>query len=131
MKAQIAVEYLIIVAVVLGIAITLFYYTTVYSSESISINQAKESVETLARTIDYVYALGPGAQTSVVIEVPSNAVYGYVTQNEVGFKISVGVQVTDVYEVTKASVSGSLPTTPGRYTILVTSTEAGVVVGAL
>jgi len=130
MKAQIAVEYMIIVAVVLGAAITFFYYTNTYSSESINKYQAKESIEVLAKAIDYVYALGPGTQTTVVIEVPPNVVSSYVTRNEIGFKIGISGKINEVYEITKASVSGSLPSTPGRHFVIVNSTGSGVVIGA-
>jgi hypothetical protein len=71
MKAQVAVEYLIVATVIIGTAITLFYYAATISSESIAINQAKESVGILSKTIKYIYASGPGAQTTVIIEIPA------------------------------------------------------------
>jgi len=130
MKAQVALEYLIIASIVLGSAIILFYFAINYSSESISISQAKESIGTLSKAIDYVYALGPGSQTTVIIDVPQNIVDSYVVQNEIGFKIGVGGQIIDIYEVTKASVSGNLPTTYGRHVVILSSTDEGVVISA-
>jgi uncharacterized protein (UPF0333 family) len=129
MKAQVAVEYLVVVTIVLGTSIFLFYYTSTYSSNSITMGQAKESIQTLAKAIEYVYALGPGTKTSVVIDLPSNIVGSYVVQNEIGFKIGAGGRVNDVYEVTKARISGTLPKTPGRHIVNVNSTVTGVVIG--
>lgn len=129
MKAQAAVEYLMIVVVVLVISITLFYYSTIYSSESIAISQTQESIKTIANTIDYVYALGPGAETTVEIELPKNVVDSYVIKNEIGFKIGVSGRIDEVYEVTKSSVSGSLPNTPGRHVIFINTTQVGVFIG--
>jgi uncharacterized protein (UPF0333 family) len=129
MKAQVAVEYLVVVTLVLGTSIFLFYYTSTYSSESIAMKQTRESIQTVAKTIDYVYALGPGAKTTVIIDLPSSMIDSYVFQNEIGFKIGVSGHIADVYEITKTRVSGTLPKTPGRHVINVNSTEAGVFIG--
>jgi len=118
------------VSIVLGISITFFYYTSLYSSESIAVSQTRESLETLSKAIDYVYALGPGAQTTVTIELPKNVVDSYINPKEIGFKIGLRGRVTDVYEITKASIAGSLPTTPGIHVININSTGAGVVIGS-
>lgn len=129
MKAQVAVEYLVVVTIVLGMSIFLFYYTSTYSSDSITTGQAKESIQILAKAIEYVYAFGPGTKTSVVIDLPSNILGSYVAQNEIGFKIGVAGHVNDVYEVTKTRVSGTLPKTPGRHLVNINSTVTGVVIG--
>ena len=129
MKAQVAIEYLIVASVVIGTAVTFFYYAATRSSESIVVSQAKESVEILSKTIRYIYASGPGAQTTVIIEIPTSIVDSYVRNNEIGFKIGVGGRVMDVYEITKVNVVGSLPTSPGRHVILVNYTATGVFVG--
>lgn len=130
-KAQVATEYLIMAGIVLGGALVIFYYTMAYSSESISINKASESAEIVAKAVDYVYALGPGTQTVVDIDLPSNVIYSYVESYEVGFRVSTSGGKSDVYSITKVNVTGGLPTVQGRHRILVNYTETGVVVGLL
>jgi len=134
-KAQAATEYLIMGSFVIGAAVIIFYYTMFFSSESIAVNQAQETVETLAKAIDYVYALGPETQTFVEIDIPSSAVEcaeGKVIctgGGEVLLKISSAAGVSDVYATTEAGASGGIAYTTGRYYVLIKNTESGVEIG--
>ena len=130
-KGQVSSEYLIMAGVVIGAAIIIFYNTMLYSSESISVSQAGESAESLARAVDYVYALGPGTKSVVEIDIPSNVVDSFVVPNEVGFKIGLSSGVRDIVAVTEADAVGSIPIGPGRQYILVNYTETGVVIAPL
>ncbi len=130
-KGQTATEYIIMASVVLGAAVMIFYYTMTFSSESISISQARESAENIAGAVDYVYALGPGTTTVVEVEVPANVLDSFVAPKEVGFKVGVAGSVTDVYAITHADATGSIPTSPGRHFILVNCTKTGVVIASI
>ena len=70
MKAQIATEYLILIGLILIVLIPILYYTTQESTTSININQAQDVVQTLAKTADYVYSLGPGTRSVALITIP-------------------------------------------------------------
>ena len=126
MKAQAATEYLIMVGVGLLIITTIFYYTMQYSSESISINQAQETTETIAIAADYVYSLGQGSKTRVVVQIPERVIDSYVENNEIGLKVSLRSGIIDVFSVTKGTVSGNIPTFSGRHYIFLNMTDTGV-----
>ena len=128
MKAQAAVEYIIMVGVVLSIAVTIFYYAVSYSSESIAISKSKEGVESIAKSVNYVYSLGQGTRTTVFIDIPTNVIDTYIIANEIGVKVSTSAGITDVYATAMTNISGSLPTTPGRHFIIIKNTENGVVI---
>lgn len=128
-KAQAATEYMVIAAVVLAASGVIFFYAYNYSQQSISVNKASESVETLAAAVDYVYSLGYGTQTVVDIDLPGNIVSGKVADREVMFVIHTDAGDGDIVAPTIANATGTLPTTSGRHHIVVNYTETGVVVG--
>lgn len=131
-KAQAATEYILMTGVILSASLVIFFYTMFYSSDPIKISQALESAEAVARAVDYVYALGPGTQTIVDINLPDSVIGGYVTSYEVGFTLNLVSGNSDVYSMTKATSTGTLPTTKGTHSILVNYTEtSGVVVEPL
>lgn len=135
-KAQAATEYLIMTAVIIGASVLLFYYAMFFSYESIAVDQAIETAQTLAKAADYVYALGPGSKTIVEVYIPSSAVEcaaGKVIcagEGEVGLKISTSAGVSDVYAATRSNVSGNVSYKIGRYYIVVSNTESGVEIGS-
>jgi len=128
MKAQAAVEYLIMVGVILAIAIPIFYYSLTYSSESVAISKSKEAAEAIASGVDYVYSLGEGTRTTVAIDIPTNVKESYILDNEIGFRISTSAGITDVYAMSMTNVTGSLPDTPGRHFIVIKHLGDGVVI---
>jgi len=128
MKAQAAVEYLIMVGVILAIAIPIFYYSLTYSSESVAISKSKEAAEAIASGGDYVYSLGEGTRTTVAIDIPTNVKESYILDNEIGFRISTSAGITDVYAMSMTNVTGSLPDTPGRHFIVIKHLGDGVVI---
>ncbi|MHA1872854.1 MAG: hypothetical protein ACTSVB_01960 [Candidatus Heimdallarchaeaceae archaeon] len=126
MKGQVATEYLTIVGIGLFIVTIVFYYTITYSSESVSVNQAKEATDTIANAADYVYSMGVGSQTTIVINLPNRIVESHVENKEILFKLGLKSGITDVYSITKGEVSGSLPTRHGRHYITLNMTDDGV-----
>jgi len=126
MKGQVATEYLTIVGIGLFIVTIVFYYTITYSSESVSVNQAKEAADTIAKASDYVYSMGVGSQTTIVINLPNRIVESHVENKEILFKLGLKSGITDVYSITKGEVSGALPTRHGRHYITLNMTDDGV-----
>jgi len=126
MKGQVATEYLTIVGIGLFIVTIVFYYTITYSSESVSVNQAKEAADTIAKAADYVYSVGVGSQTTIVINLPNRIVESHIKNKEILFKLGLKSGITDVYSITKGEVSGALPIRHGRHYITLNMTDDGV-----
>ncbi len=126
MKGQVATEYLMIIGIGLFIVTIVFYYTITYSSESVSVSQAKEAADTIAKAADYVYSMGVGSQTTVVINLPYRIIESHVENKEILFKLTLKSGITDVYSITKGDVSGTLPIRHGRHYITLNMTEDGI-----
>ena len=128
MKAQAAVEYVVIIGVVLSIAITIFYFAMSYFSESVALSKAKESAEAVARNVDYVYSLGEGTRTTVSIDLPNNIIDSTIAGNEIIFKISTSAGKSDVYATAMTGPTGELPKTPGRHFLVIENIGDSVVI---
>jgi len=128
-KAQAATEYMVIAAVMLAVSGIIFFYSFIYSQNSLSVSKATEAAETVAAAIDYVYSLGYGTQTVVDIELPKNVLSGSVGEKEVVFTLRSGGRTNEIVAVTHANATGTLPTASGRSQILIKYTDTGVVVG--
>lgn len=125
-KGQIATEYLVMTGVMLIIiAILAGYGITVYT-ETVSINQTKDSLEDLKLAANWVYALGEGNSVVVKIILP----YGVTDTSVVGKAIyvnatSFGSSYEDFVE-TDANLHGSIPTSPGIHHIEVRAVDGNV-----
>jgi hypothetical protein len=83
-------------------------------------------VNSLANAADYVYSLGVGSQTHILITIPDGVTDIIITDKTILFKLETSSGTTDVIAFTKANVTGNIPTSPGYYSILLNMTEQGV-----
>src|SRR3989344_3864400 len=123
-KAQVATEYIILIGILLAILVPVLYYFNYQSTNVININQAQDSVQTLAKTADYVYSLGPGTRSTVTITIPRGAANSSVYQNELTL---IMPNNNDIVATTKANLTGSFPYLEGTYNLQVTLLESGIV----
>ncbi len=126
MKAQVALEYLFVAGIGIFVLIPIFYYALTYASESLSISQAQNTVDDIAKTADYAYSLGVGTNLKKTITIPNNVVNSSIANKTILLKIQTSSGLTDAVALTKATVNGSLPTKSGYYNIFFNSTEQGV-----
>lgn len=124
-RAQLSTEYLFITGVVFLTIITLFYYATTQSTLSIQMNQAEETVNTLASATNTVYALGPGAKKFFYITVPGGTQNISITNNEINIKMVIRQLPTDVFAATKPNLVGSVPTSPGTHRMYALTLDSG------
>lgn len=127
MRAQISMEYLILIGLVFIAVIPLFYYAMTESGKNIQMNQANDIVNTLAKTADTVYALGPGSQKLVEITIPGGVESVTIVGNEISLKLRIFGGIADIYAETKANVTGTITTTSGIHHVTVKTLESGVV----
>lgn len=141
-RAQASVELIAI----LGISLVVILVFSVLSSDflsDINVNRnyadARDSVQKLASAADSVYAQGEGASAVVLVKIPGNAnlapntsYIGKPSNAAAGVassQISMRVGSTDVFAITKETVTGSFPQAAGTYYMKVTSMGSYVSIG--
>lgn len=126
-KGQEAVEYLAIIIVMLLIVGIIFVYALDLSQRTVIAEQARNAVKTLANSADLVYASGPGSKIYAEIELPANIEEEILGDNEIGYKLRIGNSLTDIYEVTRAQITGELPTEAGKHSVALEMLDSGFV----
>ena len=126
-RGQAAIEYVILVGTLMIFLIPIVYYSLNESSYRLKLNQVDNAVKRLAKVADVVYAFGPGAQDVVVITLPHGVESSSVANYSINLKVSALGGLSDYGYTTISNVSGSIPTAPGTYRILVQHLSAGYV----
>jgi uncharacterized protein (UPF0333 family) len=130
LKAQAAVEYASIVVIVMVALIPIVYIGLTSIEDENRGAQAAVAVSALVDAADLVFAQGPGARTAVDIYIP-RAVNPEKT-GLYGKEIRINVYMTngaehDYFALAKGNLTGSIPTTPGRYRMIVEMLQNGTV----
>jgi len=127
MRAQVSVEYLMIIGVALVIATPLFYYAISESTSNIKLNEAEDAVNTIAKAADSVYSLGPGTKKYVNIVIPGGVEQGSIDGNAIKLRVSLFGGVADIYARSKASLIGGVPLASGAHRISIEALDSGYV----
>ncbi len=127
MRAQVSIEYIFLVGIIILITVPLFFYGISEANNNVRINQADDAISTLANAADTVYSLGPGSRKYVWISIPSGVRYTSVNGSMLLIQLSIFGGSTDVEHYSKAALVGSIPSAKGTYRMSVEALEAGVV----
>lgn len=127
MKAQAAMEYVMIIGFLLLIMVPIIGYTLQGQSTIIYINQADDAVNTIANAVDGVYSLGPGTKDYVWVTLPVNVISSSLTNKEVLLVIEIKGKNSDIVTKTKAAMAGTIPAEAGTYKIGIEALDSGVV----
>ena len=109
-----------------------FYFIRVVPEE-IKFKQATNSVNKIAKTIDTVYSVGPGAKRVIYVSIPKGTKYINLTpfQNKVGGEISLGINYEgrsiNIIATTNANITGNISTGKTLYRLLIQTREDRVV----
>lgn len=132
---QAATELIIILGVAL-VVVALFFILSANMLTGARTQQnyddARMSVQSLVEAADSVYAQGEGATRKVAITLPSDTKFGsnytYIGAPTSAFAaqngININVNGTDVFGLSRTSLSGQFPTKAGKYSMRVTSRGA-------
>jgi uncharacterized protein (UPF0333 family) len=115
MRGQSSIEYLVIIGIVI-ITIALTAGLAWQENEiSTRINQANIAVKKIAASAENIYAQGPGSKSviSVIVPVGYSSSKSSINENQILFVINTPGGEMTVFAITKANVTGSLPTGPG------------------
>lgn len=126
-RGQIATEYLILIGIALLAIIPIFYYSLSSSSQTVRLNEAEDFVNSIAKTADRVYALGPGSQDYIQVSVPGNIESITFDRNEVILKIYIHEKISDVFAISKTNLTGSVSTSSGSKHVYVKTLSNGTV----
>ncbi len=117
-KAQIAMEYLLILGItlimLLPIFVIVYTYTTI-SDDQISQRQALQIARKIVDTAETVYYFGEPTKTTLELEFPSNIKTAVVLPHTVLFVMETPVGDTDIFSDSQINLTGELPQGSGTY----------------
>ncbi len=127
-RGQAALEYMMIIGMVLIILTPMIYYAYQQNETAIRSSQARLAASRIASAADSVYAQGPGARAYLDVLLPSGySQQSFVSENVVNIRVSTPAGINDVIQIAKANMSGSLPAEPGYKRIYFTMLDSGQV----
>ena len=122
-KAQISVEYAIIMGFVAVISIPLvviYYDYAAASNEEIMSRQLLNIAQKVVDTSESVYFLGEPSQTTLKVHIPNLVSEAIIEQErEIVFKMRTKTGITDIVQVSSVNITGTLPATQGIHYITV------------
>jgi hypothetical protein len=95
-------------------------------SDDNSLTLASDSVKKIGETADWVYSQGEPSKSRILITVPNHLISTYFINKTLIWKVKTSSGVSDIYYNSVASLSGSIPTAPGYYNLLIQATSNGV-----
>ncbi len=127
MKSQAALEYMLIVGLVLAILAPLVLYVYQQAEVSTRMQQAEVAVNAIAAAADNLYAQGPGAKSTINVFLPAGYSGGSVSNRTVNIKVFISSTYADVIALSKANLTGSLPASSGYKQIVLEMLSSGLV----
>jgi hypothetical protein len=109
-KAQSSLEYIIMLAISLGVfTVILYVINTMVSSSSsqIGTDAAFRAVEEIKEGVDFVYVHGDPSKTQVSIYIPPNIQSISVNVKEISIRLDVLPSYTDIYSIAKANITAT------------------------
>ncbi|MEM5772853.1 MAG: hypothetical protein QXL86_01345 [Candidatus Aenigmatarchaeota archaeon] len=115
---ELLLTFMIGMAIITPIVLYIIYVQNNYS-DSYKVNAAQNVVNKLAEAADSIYLQGPGSKIVLTLYFPQGIEETAVSDKMISIKLSIGPGITEVYQMTKEPVEGSLPTTSGTQRIVV------------
>ncbi len=123
-KAQISMEYLIIVGFVLVITIPLILIFSTHSTEmneNVIANQVDNIASKIVDSAESVYYLGESSRITFRVQIPKKVTAVTIGNNEVVFQISKLAGIDEVVKYTPVPINGSISAESGIYNIVIES----------
>lgn len=129
LKAQMAMEYMMIVGLVLLFIIPMWVYVTSVqnqASDELSSSYAKNMVNKIADTAELLYSQGPPAKVTLKIYVPGGIESISISNHSINAKLRTVSGLNDIFATSDAQMNGSLPTSSGSYSVLLEAIDSVV-----
>lgn len=125
-KAQSALEYIIIVSMVLVFMIPIWTYVSTMQSQTsveLAMTYAKNTASQLADASDLVYSQGPPAKLKISVYIPNGVENATIANNTIKFTLWAAPGYSDVFAFSNAQLNGTLPSEEGYYWMYVEATD--------
>lgn len=128
-KAQVAVEYMVIVTFLLFMVGIAAAYAMFTYYENVKINDMRNVIYSLQKASNQVYSLGPGNSIFVEINLPSGTDAASIAVNkEIFYRMELYGGLSDFVLETKGNITEfALPIAAGPHTIEVKAVDANIV----
>lgn len=125
-KAQAALEYMLLLGVLLAFLVPILVYSAQASSLSVRSLQGREAVQSIAEAADRVYAMG-GGKVYTFVTIPSGVVNQSVSGRTLRLVLETGGSASEAVGTTLGNISGSLPTNYGKHKITLEMLQNGTI----
>jgi len=118
MRGQAAVEYFVVVGLVVMFMIPLWAYMVATQDDigqEISLSYAKTAATQIADAASLVHSQGYPAKISIRVYIPDGVINVSLAQKTVSFNITYRSLVTDVWAESNAEMNGTIPVNEGYY----------------
>jgi len=129
MRGQAAIEYFVVVGLVVMFMIPLWSYIVATQDDigqEISLSYAQTAAKQIADAASLVHSQGYPAKISIRVYVPDNVLNVSLTQKTVNFNITYAGLLTDVWSRSNADLNGSVPINEGYYNFDIQSMDTYV-----
>ena len=126
-KGQISTELLFITALGLVFVGGMFFLSIMMSTDTIRQIQAKDTVERISKSADLVYAMGPGAKTSIEVIMPDNIRFINISGSRVLIRVGMTGGDTDIFAHSDGTLVGNLTRQAGRQTVTLSVDNSSIV----
>ncbi|MBU4342163.1 MAG: hypothetical protein KJ928_06165 [Candidatus Altiarchaeota archaeon] len=107
-KGQASLEYMIMLALALGVFAAILYVSTsliISSSTQLGVDSAVRAVQEIKEASDFIYIRGHPSKTQIDVRIPGNIEEVSIGNYTVRLRISVADSYTDVYQVSKGNMT--------------------------
>jgi len=130
-KAQVAMEYIIVVGFVIAISIPtilIFYDYSKKSQYSVILTQADNAAEKIAEAVDMMSYYDEPSKIKIEVMFPKNVRLVNISHNEIYLRVGTYSGVSDVTKFVQTNVTGTLGTWPGIHIVTIESKGSYVLV---
>ncbi len=127
MRAQSAIEMLVLAVVMLGFISIIYIVATDTMQKTVVDEKLRRSVKVLAKASDEVYSLGAGTKKYAEIDLPSGVSSATLSDKAIVYRYANASGTTDYWESTIGNVTGKLPTDEGRQRVQIEMLDNGYV----
>ncbi len=123
MKAQIGLEYMVVVGMIITILIPLFFYANEKFDQARTQGEANIAMNTIVTSVNTVYAQSPGSKLTVNVYVPQgyHPESSYLINRTIFMNYTaIGSYAYPIAGIAKSNVSGKLPPYWGYHVMIFT-----------
>jgi uncharacterized protein (UPF0333 family) len=124
MRAQVSFEYMMVFALAIAFAIPVWIYASSFqqsAGEELSLSYASNAASQITNAADLVYTQGPPAKVRLNIYIPAGIEETNITGKTIILKVRSAGNLSDVFSVATANLTGTIPDSEGMYWISVES----------